>query len=114
MAIVLLCLSAMVAALDWGMAQRLAPEQRRAQERRWLRGWAIKGLLVPLAIWALMNFGLSWSLPAFMPLVQAAQNRGSGWGAEFLRTIASGGWIVCTYWGAVTLGWAVARAGAEA
>jgi hypothetical protein len=98
----------------WVLACQLLPERRRPQLRRWLLSWSVKGLLVPLAIWTLMNLRLSWRLQPFMPQVQAAQNSGSDWFPAYLRVIAAGLFVICSYWTAVTLGWAVAEAGAAA
>ena len=44
----------------WVLSYGLTPERRRAQRLRPLLLWSGKGLLVPLAIWALMNFGLQY------------------------------------------------------
>ena len=62
-----------------------------------------------------MNLGLSWNLQPFMPQVQAAQNSGSDWFPEYLRVVAVGLFVICSYWTAVTLGWAIVEAslGAE-
>ena len=70
-----------------------------------------EGLLVPLAIWALMNVGFSWSLQPFMPQVQAAQNSGSGWFPAYLRVLATGLFVISSYWTALTLGWVLVEAG---
>lgn len=91
------------------MPNRLIPEHRRSAARKWLRAWFVKGWAVPLFIWVLMNFGLSWNLPPFMPQIQFAQNKGGGWVMLYLAIIAAGFFIVSTYWTAVTLGWALAR-----
>jgi hypothetical protein len=91
----------------WVMAYRLAPAHRRVQHTRWLVGWSIKGLAVPFLLWAIMNFGVSWSLPPFMPQVQAAQNAGSGWFLQFLAVVAAGLFLISSYWAAATLGWAL-------
>ena len=87
------------------LAQGLTPERRQAQLRRWLLRWSVKGLLVPLVIWALMNVGLAWSLQPFMPQIQAAKNAGSDWFPVYLRVLGIGLFIVSSYWAALTLGW---------
>ena len=94
-------------AAGWLMAHRLAPASRRVQHTRWLVGWSIKGLAVPFLLWAIMNFGISWSLPPFMPQVQAAQNSGSGWFLDFLAVLAAGLFLISSYWAAATLSWAL-------
>ena len=98
-------------AVGWAQAFLLAPPRLRQERLHWLVGWSLKGLLVPLAIWGLMNFGVSWSLQPFMPQIQAAQNRGGSWFPIYLRVAVNGFFIVSSYWTAVTLAWAVARAG---
>jgi hypothetical protein len=98
----------------WVLTYGLTPERRHAQLRRSLLLWSAKGLLVPLAIWALMNLGLSWNLQPFMPQVQAAQNNGSDWFPAYLRVVAMGLFVICTYWTTVTLAQALVEARARA
>jgi hypothetical protein len=100
-------------AAGWMLYYRLTPERRHPQLLHPLLHWSVKGLLIPLAIWALMNLGLSWNLQPFMPQVQAAQNSGSDWFPEYVRVLAIGLFVISTYWTAVTLAWAVIGAGAE-
>jgi hypothetical protein len=103
--------SAVAVSAAWFLSHGLTPERRQPQLRRSLALWLIKGLLVPLAIWALMNLGLSWNLQPFMPQVQAAKNGGSGWFPVYLRVVAIGLFVVSSYWTALTLGWVVLEAG---
>ena len=110
--VALLFLSTVFVAVTWALAYRLTSEHRRRQILRWLLGWSIKGLAVPLALWTVMNLGVSWSLQPFMPQVQFAQNNGGEWFAEFLRVLAAGLFIVSSYWTAVTICWSLARAAA--
>jgi hypothetical protein len=109
--VVVLILGAVFVGAAWGLVWRLAPDRYRGPGRRWLTVWSLKGLLVPLALWAVMNLGISWELQPFMPQVQAAQNGGGRWFPVFLRVAANGVFIVCSYWMAATLAWAVVRAG---
>src|SRR5208283_5194954 len=90
----LLFLCVVFVAIGWVMAFRLAPEPERSRSWRWLLGWSIKGLLVPLAIWTVMNLGVSWNLQPFMPQVQAARNRGGNWFPAFLLVASAGMFIV--------------------
>lgn len=113
-----LALSLMAACLGAGffaagllMPGRLVPEHRRLKAGKWLRGWLLRGWFVPLFIWMLMNFGLSWNLPPFMPQIQFAQNKGGGWLFIYLGVIAAGFFVISTYWMAVTLGWTLIRTG---
>lgn len=87
------------------MTFRLSPEANRPRLRRWLLSWSLKGMLLPLTLWALMNIGLTWNLPPFMPEIQAAQNSGTGWVEEFFHVAAVGAFIVTSYWAVITLGW---------
>src|SRR3954471_10336930 len=81
-----------------GLTWRLTPEQRRRLTLRSLLGWSLKGLVLPLTLWAIMNLGISWSLQPFMPQVQLAKNNGGDWFAAFLRVLAAGFFIVSSYW----------------
>jgi len=107
----LFVLSAASVATAWMLSYLLIPERRHPQLLRSLIAWSVKGLLVPLAIWALMNLGLSWNLQPFMPQVQAAQNSGSDWFPEYLRVLATGLFIISTYWTSVTLSWFLIETG---
>jgi hypothetical protein len=100
-----LFLSSALVGMACVMAQRLTPEAKHAELRRWLISWSIKGLAVPMLIWAIMNFGISWRLQPFMPQVQAARNGGGPWFPDFVEVVGSGLFIVSSYWAAATLGW---------
>ena len=110
--VLLFSLGATLVSAAWMLTIRLAPEPARPEQVRWLRLWLIKGLLVPLIIWAAMNVGLSWSLQPFMPQVQVAQNSGKGWAAAFFQVLLAGLVIMGSTWAAATLGWEVAQAAA--
>ena len=66
-----------------------------------------------MALWTVMNLGISWQLQPFMPRVQELQNSGGKWHLPFLRFVGFGIFVVTSYWAAVTLGWALARIGAR-
>ena len=108
----LFLLSAAAVAAAWMLGYLLTPERRHPQLLRSLITWSVKGLLVPLSIWALMNLGLSWNLQPFMPQVQAAQNSGSDWFPEYVRVLAFGLFVISTYWTSVTLAWLLFEAAA--
>jgi hypothetical protein len=106
----LLFLGIVFVAIPWVMTFRLTPEAKRGRMFRWLLEWSIKGLVVPVALWAIINVGLSWYLPPFMPEVQAAKNSGGSWVPELLRVAATGLFIISSYWSALTLGWLLTSA----
>jgi uncharacterized protein (DUF1499 family) len=107
----MLVLSTAMAAGAGALVFQLAPEPAREAALWRLLPWSIKGLLLPLALWGLMNVGLSWQLQPFMPQVQAARNAGA-WFPAFLDVLAAGMFIASSYWAAMTLGWHVFEAGA--
>ena len=90
---------------SWVMALRLTLPSKRRQLSRWLLSWLLKGLALPAFAWVIMNLGLSWNFPPFMPQVQAAQNHGGDWAPEFLEAVGAGLFILSSYWTAATLGW---------
>ena len=108
--VLLFGMSAALIGAAWIMTLRLTPEPAQRQRVRWLLAWSLKGLLIPLAVWAVMNLGVSWNLQPFMPQVQIAQNSGKGWLGAYLRVLLAGGFIISSTWTAGTLGWAVAEA----
>ncbi len=67
---------------------RLTPEANHARIGRWLVSWGLKGLLMPVCLWALLNLGISQHLQPFMPQVQAARNRGGSWGGDYFTVLA--------------------------
>lgn len=110
---VILSLSLGTVGATWWLSLRLTPEDARKSLTGWLAGWSVRGILIPLALWAVMNLGISWNLQPFMPEVQAAQNSGLGWAQEFLHVFAAGALILSTYWATVTLGWVLWRASGQ-
>src|SRR5437870_1300215 len=103
-------LSVVLVIIVWGLVYRLAPPHRRRQILRWLLFWSIKGLVLPFAIWTLMNVGLSWNLQPFMPEIQFAQNAGTNWLKPYFRMLGYGALMLSSDWAAITLGWSVAKA----
>ena len=109
--LILLFLSGGLVAAGWVLPNELTLERERAHLRRRLLFWSGKGLLAPVALWALMNFGFSWNLQPYMPQIQAARNSGSAWFPVYLGVVGAGLFIICSYWTAVTLGWVLVEAG---
>ena len=106
----LLCLGAVFIAGPWLLTLRLTPEAKQKRIVRWLLSWSIKGLAVPLLLWALINIGLAWNLQPFMPEVQAARNRGGNWAPAYLHVLGLGLYFVASYWSTVTLAWVLISA----
>jgi hypothetical protein len=106
----LLLLGATFTASTWVLAMRLSPETKHERMRHWLLVWLLKGLALPLVLWMLLNLGLSLELQPFMPSVQAAKNHGGNWAPAYLVVVATGLFIVSSYWSALTLGWLLVSA----
>src|SRR5690348_4358809 len=104
------CLSAVFVAAGCFLTYRFTPEANQPQIIAWLRTWGLRGLLVPAAIWALMNLSLSWNLQPFMPQVQAAQVLGGPWFPEFISVQTTGVFVLSSYWSAVTVAWLLVSA----
>jgi hypothetical protein len=104
--------SVIFVAAAWGLIWRLSfGHALTAEDRRWLVGWSLKGVLLPFVVWAVMNLGLSWDLQPFMPEIQAAQNKGGKWFPVYCQFLAAGLFVISSDWAAVTLAWGVWRAG---
>ena len=107
---VLFGLGAALIGTAWCLVYRMAPEEERGRSLQALTWWLVKGVALPLAIWASINVGFTWNLQPFMPVVQAAQNSGKGWGLAFLEVLAAGVFVVGSAWAATTLAWALVEA----
>lgn len=99
-----------LAAFAWVTGTRFATEAARPASLRWLRHWTLRGLLLPVGIWAIMNFGFSVAWQPFMPRLQIVQGT-ANWLPLYAAYIATGFCIISSYWTAVTLGWIAWRAG---
>ena len=106
----LLSLGIGFAALTWFLTVRLTPENKQDRIRRWLLSWTLRGLALPVLLWAAMNIGLSLSLQPFMPAVQAARNHGGNWVPEYLHVLGDGLIVISSYWCALTLSWLLTSA----
>jgi hypothetical protein len=102
-------LSVALVGIVWVTTRRLTPEKHQSQIVRWLLSWSIKGLALPLALWTIMNIGISWNLQPFMPQIQFAKNNGLPWAPPFLSVMAAGLFILTSYWTALTLGWVLTQ-----
>jgi len=105
----LVLLSAAFVIMTVTLTYRLAPEHSRLHHVRWLLRWWIKGLVLPISLWMLLNLGLSFNLQPFMPEIQDAQNTGGKWALPFLRYAGYGFFIACSYWASITLVWVITR-----
>src|SRR3954465_7197285 len=95
--------------IAWAVSasRKVMPTSRKEGFNRWWIDWSIKGLVVPMVIWSLMNVGISFTLQPFMPQLQAVRNAGSNWGPLYMRILVTGVFIISSYWSAATLGWAL-------
>lgn len=95
------------------LVSRLSDEEKRRENLRQVLSWLGKGVGLPLALWAVMNFGLSLRLQPFMPSVQAAKNSGGAWFIVYLGVLGAGMFAIASYWLAVTLGWTLFKVGRD-
>ena len=65
------------------------PKSQAADLRRWLRGWAMKGLAAPVLIWFVFNSDISERFPPLMGQIQAAP-RGRATLEAFLDVATAG------------------------
>ena len=96
-----------------GSAYRFAGERDRVKNLRWLLPWSVKGLLVPLALWMVMNLGISWETPAVhAPGAKRAKRRRQLAADLSSDAVVAGLFAISSYWAAVTLGWTLYQANA--
>src|SRR5690349_3299879 len=92
----------------WVAAHRFAREEDHSLVRRWLWPWTIKGLILPLLLWAVMNYGVSFEIQPFLQQVQFAQG-GKRWLPVYSKYLIYGFYIISTNWAALTLAWIIYR-----
>jgi tetratricopeptide (TPR) repeat protein len=103
-----------VVATAWTRGRLLVdgdPQELHPFRMDWI--WLGRGLVVPAAIWFLMNVGLSFELQPFMPGIQAAKNSGGDWLFALAVVWTTGLLVIGSVWGAVTMGWVVIGADRE-
>lgn len=86
---------------------RFAEEEENPQIRRWLVSWACKGMSFPVAVWFLMNIGVSSRYSPVIPEIADAQMAGK-WFGVFMDWMGLGLFIISSWWAAMTLIWLVA------
>jgi hypothetical protein len=106
----LVFISGILVIVATALAYRLSPFFTARRRIIWLLTWAAQGLFLPIAIWAIMNYGVSWELQPFMPDIQAAQNSGDPWIPAYLRFLGKGIFIISSDWSTITLAWAIGQA----
>jgi hypothetical protein len=106
----LLFLSGLLVIVAASLAYRLSPFFSARRRIMWLLVWMFQGLILPIAIWAIMNYGVSWDLQPFMPDIQAARNAGDPWIPSYLRFVGRGIFIVSSDWATITLAWVIVQA----
>jgi len=98
---ILVLIVCLVAAFHyWNLFAR--SDEERKQVRRWLSGWAVKGLAVPLLLWFFFNLGLAPGMAALLPPIAAARAVNGHWILLLLRLTDSAVCVVSTCWAAVT------------
>src|SRR5215831_15046312 len=63
-------------AATWALVYRLTPEHRRRQMLRWLTSWSVKGLVLPISLWVVLNLGISFELQPLIPAIQYYKQTG--------------------------------------
>jgi tetratricopeptide (TPR) repeat protein len=92
--------------------KRLAEADKTGHRWRWLLNWIAKGMLLPLAIWTLLNLGVTPFMPAVSPITAIRSPFGSlGWRLGYLAMQTGPALVVIgSYWAALTLGWFFVKA----
>ncbi len=84
---------------------KMSPDGDTPGIRRWLRTWAIKGLMTPALLWMFFNLGLFERLPSLMPQFDGFHGWARVWAYDLV--CATGLFIIGTYWVAVTFLWLI-------
>jgi hypothetical protein len=88
--------------------ENLMNEERTWPNPDWAAAWIVKGLVVPVLIWALVNSGWLPGLPPLLPVVEAAKARGGSSLGALLAVSLAGGVVIAWAWGVMSLTWVVA------
>src|ERR1700677_1906572 len=83
------------------------PAEKGPGLHRWFRAWMLKGLLVPVAIWVLLNSAVFDCIPPLLPSVEYGKLSGH-WLAALVDVTTLGLFVIGTYWAAITSGWLLA------
>lgn len=67
--------------------------------------WLIKGLAVPMFIWAAVNLGIFRAFPAFVPEIVEAQAHHQPWFLYWMYGVIAGAVVVSFAWAALTYAW---------
>ena len=76
--------------------------------RRQFAIWAAKGLILPLAIWMLLNFGISPHYPPLLVHIWAAKESGRQWLSAWFQLLLPTIFVVSSYWAGATFVWLIA------
>src|SRR6185436_8222665 len=74
-----------------------------------LRKWFLQGFVIPSALWALVNFGLSESFPALVPRLAWAQANNKVWWNLWVQAVIEGSAFIAIVWGSITYVWLMVR-----
>jgi hypothetical protein len=88
-----------------GSSHWLQLDSKTAPWEQLLYQWLIKGLAVPMFIWALVNLGLTRGLPPFVPEIVEAQTHHQPWFLFWISTVITGAVVVGFAWAALTYTW---------
>jgi len=83
------------------------PSEESRKTRKWLIGWFIKGVVIPVIVWMIFNLGVFQNLPDFVSS-RMLQKMGGAHRDATLLLIFVGVIVITTYWTALTSGWLLA------
>jgi hypothetical protein len=70
--------------------------------------WVVKGILLPVLIWMLINAGVSPKYPPVLAHIHAAKLTGGHWVSSWLALILPVVFVATTFWAAATFIWLLA------
>jgi len=79
----------------------------RGFRRRSFALWIGKGLVVPLAAWMLLNFGISQRYPPLLAHICVAKESGGHWLLAWFHLLLPAVFVVSSYWAGVTFVWLI-------
>ena len=84
-------------------------DNNEPQWERLLHKWFLQGFVVPSALWAIINLGISNSFPALVPKLAYLQANDKIWWNLWVKAVIEGSGFIALVWASITYVWLMFR-----